>query len=241
MDGNKQIAYTLNLLRPHQVLGHTKCRIGSAQDGGFVMLKYLRNSHTLFSLGHSQNPEFDAWFADQGCKVILYGDQPPHDKPHHNLTYRAEQLGTGGYQTCFSQLLSDNNLQHAQDLILKCDMRGQEWSCLSRVTSAWYAHFEQMVIEFHDLHNLRDPGFRDWVYQIWEQITRTHVAIHVHARNTSHVNWISGVRVPEVIQVTFVRRDLGICVPSSEQFPTEWDAVCDPSVPDHRLDTFTFI
>jgi hypothetical protein len=240
MDGNKQIAYTLNLLRPYQVLGHTKCRIGSTHDGGYVMLKYLRNSHTVLSLGGGVNVDFDTWFADQGCKVIQYHDQP-HDTPHPNFTYRAEQLGTSGYKTCFSQLLPDNTLQHAHDLILKCDMHGQEWSCLSRVTSAWYAHFEQMVIEFHDLHNLRDPGFRDWVYQIWEQITRTHVVIHVHARNTAGVNWISGVRVPDVVKVTFVRRDLGICVPSSEQFPTLLDAVCDPSLRDINLDTFTFI
>ena len=204
------------------------------------MLQYLRNSHTLFSLGDSQNWEFETWFADQGCKVIQYG-VPPCDKPHHNFIHRPEQLGTGGYQTCFSQLLSDNNLQHAHDLILKCDLNGQEWSCLSRVTSAWYAHFEQIMIEFYDLHNLKDPGFRDWVYQIWEQITRTHVVCHVHANNNHDVVWVSGVRIPAVIEVTFVRKDLGICVPSSETFPTEWDAANLATRPDVHLGTFTFI
>lgn len=166
MDANKEIIYTLNWLRPHHVLGHTKCRIGSAHDGGYVMLQYLRNSHTILSLGIGDNVDFDFWFAEQGCKVIQYDTTCAHDKPHVNFIFRAEQLGTGVDQTCFNRILTDNQLQHAQDLILKCDIDGNEWPCLSRVTSGWYEHFEQMVFEFHDLQNLRDPGFRDWVFQI---------------------------------------------------------------------------
>ena len=106
---------------------------------------------------------------------------------------------------------------------------------------SWYAHFEQMVFEFHDLQNLRDSGFRDWVFQIWEQIHRTHVVIHVHANNQESPVWIQGVRVPPVLEVTFVRRDMGVCVPSSEQFPTPWDTPNNKQHPDVTLGTFTFV
>lgn len=241
MDVNKQISYTLNLLRPYQVLGHTKRRVGSEHDGGYVILDDVSRIPHVVSLGVAHNMDFDVWFAHQGVKVIQYDTMCAQNSPHDNLIFRAEKLGTAGDQTCFSRILKDNHLQHAHNLILKCDIGGAEWACLSRVDQDWYAHFEQMVFEFHDLHNLRDSGFRDWVFQIWEQIHRTHVVIHVHANNQHAPVWIQGVRVPPVLEVTFVRRDLGVCVPSSEQFPTEWDAPNIPHNSDVRLGTFTFI
>ena len=239
MDVNKQIAYTLNLLRPHQVLGYTKRRVGNKHHNAHVILDHVSQIRHVISLDATDNLEFDLWFANQGCNIIRY-DVQPASFSHEKFQFVQSQVGPGSGQTCLSELLQRHKLTDNHNLLLNSNLKGTEWSALSRVTSDWHAHFQQMVWQFHDLHNLADAAFRDWVYQIWEQITRTHVVCHVHA-NQADVTWVSGVAVPPVIQVSFVRRDLGICVPSAEQFIHKWHTACMENHVAVPLGTFTFI
>jgi hypothetical protein len=86
-----------------------------------------------------------------------------------------------------------------------------------------FGKFKQMVIEFHDL--LVDERVLNCI----EKINRTHFLIHKHGNNNS----FSEMGVPNVIELTFLRKDeINVMGLSEETFPTCLDHPNNSSFPD---------
>jgi hypothetical protein len=62
----------------------------------------------------------------------------------------------------------------------------------------------------------------------------------VHANNWGDFQIIDGIAVPDVIEISYVRRDQNIIRPSSEFYPTPVDFPCHPERPDIVLGSFRF-
>ena len=69
-------------------------------------------------------------------------------------------------------------------------------------------------------------------------ITRNHECVHLHANNNGKILLVSGIVVPELLEVTFLRRDRSLFKPSREPIPSSLDAPNMKDRDDYVLTTF---
>jgi hypothetical protein len=225
LSDREQVAYTMNFLRPHCVPGVEKVRVGPDKDGGYVILGSADRFDALVSLGIGECVEFDLIFADLGARVVQYDhtiEGPPTS--HHRFEFRRQKVGAGPGEASLAEIISRHSLRSCRSVFLKCDIEGSEWGLLADASSDDISCFEQVSIELHDFDHMTNINDRSLIFRVLEKINRTHAVIHVHVNNCGGaLADIFGLPVPPVIEVTYVRRDVGPLVPSWEKFPTALD------------------
>jgi hypothetical protein len=93
-------------------------------------------------------------------------------------------------------------------LILKVDIEGDEWSIFSSIDSDLLFRCQQIVIEFHNLLKLNEDAFYKTMQEAFGKLARSHSPVNVHPNNWGKVELISGVLVPDVLEITYVRKDM---------------------------------
>ena len=151
-----EIFQTLCLLKPFDVVGIKKIRLGRAQDGGYVLLDAIQPSQQVFSYGISGEVSFDLALAERGNKIFMF-DHTIEELPvqHPNFNFVREGISGIGDRDCDLSTLTDHLLRFgngANNLILKMDVEGAEWEALGLTQGNILAQFEQVVIEVHDLN-----------------------------------------------------------------------------------------
>src|SRR5438876_498716 len=58
-----------SLLVPQQIVGHSKVRVGSRYDGGYVCVNDFEGINTALSLGIGYNDDWDVAIAERGIVV----------------------------------------------------------------------------------------------------------------------------------------------------------------------------
>ena len=241
MNGREQLQYTLNWLRPHCMPGKTKVRIGSKNDGGYVLVDDLSRITAVMSFGIGDNVDFDLHFAELGTKVFQFDhtiDSLPVE--HKNFVHHRVMVGRRDGMP-LRKTLDTCGLLGSKTLLLKCDIEGSEWGLLEKADSTDLSHFEQILIELHDFETLSDPVSLDHAFRTLEKINRTHCVVHVHGNNNCSPTRVHGLSLCPVVEVTYVRRDLGALVPSWEEFPSALDTPNNTGWGDIPLGTFTYV
>ena len=54
---------------------------------------------------------------------------------------------------------ANRHIRSNADLILKCDIEGDEWEIFATLQAALLRRFRQIVVEIRGLRDLCDPGF----------------------------------------------------------------------------------
>jgi hypothetical protein len=241
----KELFDAVALLTPYSVLGVEKRRIGAAHDGGYVMLDLLRPAQTVFSYGLSWNIAFEHDLAERGHRIFMFDHTIEkltiaHERFHwHKEGLAAE---TRAEDALFS--LADHVARLAPDetdMILKLDVEGAEWEALAGVPVDLLNRFEQIVIELHDLRNFADPAWCRLAAAGLGKLARHFTLHHVHANNCSAIVTAGGLPVADVIEVSYVRKDVVSRVRLATPFPTHLDAPNDATRRDYPLWFFPFL
>jgi hypothetical protein len=215
-------------LRPHRLLDRRKVRIGSPHDGGYVVVDDWTDVVGVLSGGAGDNIDFELEAARRGAVVHLYDHTVP-DLPGSDadlVAFHREPLGSIG--TTLVEALE--RMPSDGDLLLKVDIDGGEWDLLSD-SNVDLSRFRQVVFEFHDLHRLDDTVWFEAAIGAISRITATHAPVHVHANNFGAYAVLGGVPVPDIVEVTFVRRADYALAPS-DVVEADIDAPNDPARPD---------
>lgn len=221
----------IDALRPHRLLGRRKVRVGSDHDGGYVLVDDWTTVTGVLSGGAGDNVDFEVETARRGAVVHVYDHTVP-DLPapaEELLQLVREPLGPTGVS--LADALA--RLPAEGDLLLKVDIDGGEWNLLSD-PAVDLSRFRQVVFEFHDLHRLDDAVWFEAALGAISRITATHAPVHVHANNFGAFAVLGGVPVPDIVEVTFVRRDDYNLAPPTEREPEEegLDRPNDPARPE---------
>ena len=221
----------LSLIRPERIVGLSKVRIGNPDgDGGYVMVDALDGIAGALSVGIGSDVSWDVEIAHRGIEVFQYDHTvsgPPisHPRFHFSPVGIAEASSPDGSFMSLDQMVAA--VPGDGDLIAKLDVEGAEWPALSSVSRQTMHRLAQMVIELHapspdDITtSLRNLG-------ILAQIRPTHEVVHVHANNYAGVGARDGIRVPDVMELTYLRRAGIEFAPCIEDFPTTLDRPNDP-------------
>ena len=243
----EEIIDILNLLVPHKVEGFEKCRVGAHTEGGYVMLEDFDGLTAAYSLGINDDVSWDKDFIAR-CPIPVFQydhtiDGLPEEHPLFNWRKQgiADSDDLSRSMRSIPSLLRENRHENESGLLLKCDIENSEWSVFSNIEPSTLSCFKQILLEMHNLHLLADRSFRNTAGKAIGELTKNHSVIHVHANNFSPYGIVSGIPIPNVLELSLVRRDADkVFIPSNETFPTSLDRPNNGTRADFSLGTFRF-
>ena len=238
-----QIRRTFSCLSPNDVAGMRKLRIGGMNDGGYVMYDRFDHIGAAYSLGVGGDVSWDLEMAHRGIPVHQYDHTvsgPPSQHPLFSFNKKGIAPVDGGEFLSIPTILRQNGHAGRRDLILKIDIECAEWDAFDAASREDLSSFEQIVIELHGFLRFAEPEWRAKTQRVLGKLFSTHIPYHVHANNWADFQIMEGVPVPDVLEVSYLRRDEHVFTPSTATFPTAFDIPCHPDRPDIMLGNFRF-
>lgn len=217
---------------------HIDCpliRIGPNGDGGYLVPDDLSGIQACYSPGVSTTIGFDLDCATRGMKVFL-ADASVEELPqkHPNLSFEKKYLSCWNDKShstidrwVGSTLLQDDG----SDLMLQMDIEGGEYQVLSSISDDLLSRFRILVIEFHFLDHLWNPGFLFLVRPLFERLLKTHICVHLHPNNCCGSLVRGGLEIPRVMEFTFFRKDRVVMsrdASSGYPHPADYDNTSSP-------------
>lgn len=212
-------------------------RVGGKKDGAYLLPDDLQDIKACFSPGVSNRKDFEDELLDHFgifSHMCDYSSDP--EKFETTLkpgqTFKKKWLGVDGSKDCIS--LEDWITEHApdkkNDLILQMDIEGAEYRNLLATPKAFLLRFRIIVIELHQLQVFKSPNdFKKELGPLLERIDDHFICVHAHPNNCCgdfHLE-NSVLNMPNILELTFLRRD-------------RWDKVaedeCYPPMLPHPLD-----
>jgi hypothetical protein len=240
------LAQALALARrftPQVAIGQAKCRVGGAQDGGYVMLDALAGTRQALSLGIGPDVSWDLQLAGGGAQVFQYDfsvEGPP--EPHPNFQFHRQRVAAtaGEGVITLGQAIAALPAAPPAERVLKIDIEHDEWAVLDAADPAVLGGFAQIVCEFHWFNNAADPAWLARAERVLDKLGAQFQVVHVHGNNCAPCLLLAGIPFPAVLEVSFASRARFRFGPSEEVFPTPLDRPNHPGLHDHWLGRFDF-
>ena len=207
---------------------HGLIRIGPDGDGGYLVPDDLAGIEACYSPGVSDTIGFDLDCAERGIHVFL-ADASVDSLPleHPRLIFSRKYLACWDdetHTTLDGWVRSTQAANADGDLMLQMDIEGAEYQVLASVSDALLARFRILVIEFHRLDQLWNPGFLFLVAPLFRRLLKSHYCVHLHPNNCCGSIVRGGLEIPRVMEFTFLRKDrVSVPQPPPHGYPHELD------------------
>jgi hypothetical protein len=213
-----------------------KIRIGRLRDGGYVLpnLPYTK----LYSFVISTDMSFDVDFINKyKDSTVEFYDPTISNLPYSDIYYDENRIqfysvGLGSTNdikiingtNCTVKTLDDIvSKEINNDMLLKIKINGDEYESLSSASETTLNKFMSIVIEYNCLSS--DDNIKNKIDCV-EKINKLFYPVHIHANNhTQPIIKDEIYHVPDVLEVTYIRKDLYDGQPSftKDKFPTVLD------------------
>lgn len=203
-----------SILKIKRVIGKNFVRIGKANDGGYIAVDNFKNKmddKIAYSFGISDDVSWDLDMATRGYEVFMYDPTidtlPLENEKFHffkegiaDLEIRERNLNT------LENFIKINGHEDKDNMILKMDVEGAEWSFLSTVSFEVLNKFDQMIFEFHNLITPKDSNVMNATLICIQKINLTHSLVHLHANNYGSLLILDDkILIPNVLELTYVK------------------------------------
>ena len=221
-----------------------KIRLGTNQDGGYVICNLKGNYDCYISCGIANEASFDRDFLNLykniGKNNSFAFDGTINEYPWRytkNITFIKKNISS----------FNDNNNTNLNNLInkydkifLSIDIEGGEYPWLLSLTEDKLNKFKQICIEFHGIND------NSWGYSLSDKIkclrklNKTHYIMHAHGNNHGGIQ----DNIPDVLELTYVNKKNILNNPSKNNtsLPIEGlDFSNNNNKNDYILNTYPFI
>jgi hypothetical protein len=200
-------------------------RMGSRADGGYLLANDFVNTRIVISLGVGKNVDAEMEFAKLGIKVLLFdGTISRLPRKHKNFEFYAlnvygnEADATDSFksitindlleETLEGQKRFDPNDKHGGNALIMIDIEGSEYEVLKSVKPSFMMCFQQITIEFHDIHRelLRHDKR---IHYVLNKLRKTHHLVDIHGNNFGGFVTIGNQDFPDVLETTWINKNLG--------------------------------
>jgi hypothetical protein len=228
----KQIRVDSNQLNSHLI------RVGSAHDGGYVMMNPKSPSCNVISLGIADNIEFELELTEKKLvSAIFCFDGSIEKLPSENdsIYFESKYIKASESENSLdlSQVLAKID---GDELILKIDIEGDEWDVLGSLSESELRRFSQIIGEFHGFaSNLTDVGVLKMT-SLLQRISSQFHLVNSHPNNWSQYRVIQGIPIPDVIELTFIHKGLAsdrLLEEYSKDSKSELNSPCNPDKSDY--------
>ncbi len=226
---------------------YPKRRIGTLGDGGYVLVD-LPTYDALISCGISDNIDFEEAFLKQYPNLPCHAfDGTIQALPHPNeaITFYKKNIGTENTETTTNlhELISSYG-----DIFLKMDIETYELRWLHTMSVDHLKRCKQIVMEFHfptSIHPHTGLDIQIPVVEkmaVFQKLAATHWLVHFHGNNVCGTMDYKGIRIPNVFECTFIRKDQqDFCGLNPETIPSRLDTPNIANMPDIFIDYPPFV
>jgi hypothetical protein len=238
----KDVLNLVKLIRPWTMSNTSKVRIGKSCDGGYVVPATVLECDAVVSIGVGPDVSFDLELAERGARILQF-DHTVEGTPQQHPNFTFAKLGWGrtteGEFISFDDIYSRLMALNPKRSVLKFDIEGGEYDVLETTRFEHLAVFDVIACEVHDFGRLGDPVFFAKMLSAFEKLTTNHMPVHLHANNHASVILVEGVPIPQVLELSFLRKDLDYFrAPSSDPIPGPLDRPNYPERPDICMNPF---
>jgi len=216
-----------------------KVRLGCDNDGGYV-IGDIKNYDCYISAGVSIEESFSRDF------IPMYGmnksnsfafDGTIYDYPWNftkEIQFFKKNISsvTSPFSTNLHMMISSY-----KNIFLKMDIEGGEYPWLLSLTKEHLENLKQITVEFHGIHDNSYGSTLSVKNECLKKLSETHYLIHVHGNNWGNSKLINNNLVPDVIELTYVRKTEFTEVPllNNTKLPMHLDKPNKVGVPDFNL------
>lgn len=241
-------------LKPIIIKNCTLERLGRKNDGGYIGCNAnLGSPSAAFSYGIEGR---DSW----GCAVAKQYNIPvyqydPYDiripncnKKNPLLNFNPKGVAGHNYQDKKNrtfETFKTNLKQHNQygKVIVKMDIEGNEWHSLqTSLEDGSYKQITQLILETHELFTAK-TSLADTIRTVLKELAEKFYIVHLHANNFGCKNNKKNVLPGDVIEITYVNRNihnLNIIKNRLPKFPNTLDSPNNINKIDCPVDTRIF-
>jgi hypothetical protein len=212
-------------------------RIGSHYDGGYLIPNLIHEVDAVFSPGVANNSDFEMHFAEMGVSCYLAdASVTTTPKNHSNFKFLRKFIGNSSDERYISlnSWIEMYNMNFNMG-ILQMDIEGNEYENLITVKQEVIRKFAILVIEFHDLYRLYQKDFFTLFSSTIERLKLDFEIVHTHANNAGRASNIFNRALPNVVEITFLRKDLFKGDGSFSLTPNPLDQPNRPDLPDLEM------
>jgi hypothetical protein len=210
-----------------------KLRVGSRNgDGGYVIAAGIDIYDAIVSCGVADDITFEVEMCRLHPRIpcIAYDgtvDRLPAVADTRRIEFVRKNITY--YDSDTTTTLSDV-IDTFANIFLKMDIETFEFRWLQAISPLRLAKIAQMVVEVHFPFN--EPGLThldaplpvEQKVDALRKLARTHTLVHLHANNVGGTSVYRGLRVPNVFECTYLRRDLQPATnPSIDPIPSALD------------------
>ena len=206
------LSQLVKMLRPVKT-NHNLIRIGGEKDGGYLVPDDIKGITSCFSPGVSYVADFEYYLASKGIKCFLADysvEEPPlkHKLFHFDKKYLSSK-DNSEYMKIDSWI--NKYCSNQSEFILQMDIEGEEYDVINDISVDNLCKFRILVIEFHFLDWLLVKGITSkefkQIYSSFEKLVKYFEVVHIHPNNNCYVLSRYGYTFPQLLEITFLRKD----------------------------------
>jgi len=201
-------------------------RIGSKNDGGYLIPNDFNDLKFCFSPGVSVNSDFEKHLYDE-YKIKSFLCDFSVDKPSidcEGFVFSKKFLGSKNDKIFFTLKNWLQKSEYKGELLLQMDIEGFEYPVLIKEDLELIKNFRILVIEFHDLDRLFTRFGFNIITSVFHKLLDDYYIVHIHPNNLSYVFKKGDIKIPQVMELTFLRKDRVKINSKYEDFPHYLDA-----------------
>ena len=201
----------LNFLKNIKVFQTNLIRVGSNNDGGYLVPDDLKNISACFSPGVDLNVSFETDLALKKIPSYLL-DYSINKLPLENelFTFEKKYLDIKNDEKNINintWIKKNSEYEKKEEFILQMDIEGAEYQVLLDLEENLLQKFRIMIIEFHSLNNLLHPdGFKQ-IKAVFDKILEHFYIVHIHPNNVLEPLNYLGLELPRLLEISFLRKD----------------------------------
>lgn len=234
----KDVVECLRALRPYVDSENPLIRMGPKSDGGYLVpVNSLADIHTAvcIGVGSADAIGFDIDLAAYG-KIVYQFDHiiqnyvPPRTAPHPMKYFPKGCYWRSSHNTyTLEEICNTLNLPKTGTL-LKVDIEGDEIPALFVTEAETLSKFDVIVMEIHWLRLVEFKPLCDIFKAVLDKLNQFHAIVHLHSNNLKVPFICQGLYFPNVLEVTWVRRDSSHnLLPNPYNIVHSQDVLSDPS------------
>ena len=193
-------------------------RIGGANDGAYLVPEDLNGIDACMSPGVNNFKNFEDELAIKygiKCHMCDYSSDPDMFATpliDGMQTFEKKWLDIDDEENSISleSWVQKHSPHSHDDLILQMDIEGAEYRNILSASITLLQRFRIIIIELHELDAFSDPELLSkQVGPLIQKLDTTHVCVHAHPNNCcgEMLDEQSGMNIPKVIELTYLRRD----------------------------------
>jgi hypothetical protein len=236
-----QLRRAVSLMLPTHQPKAKWCRVGGPADGGYVMAQDFTGAVAV-SMGVGWDDSWDADALQLGASSLAQFDPTIRRPPRHLKNTEFYRLGIAAESdSAHGKVSLIDALKLAepsgnQEVVVKMDIEGHEWTVLDNATQGWASSCRQIVAELHCWSQIGEAEFAETALRVLERLGETHVPVHLRANNAVPLVSVGAYATPSALEVTWLRRDLAIPIEPLITLRHVLDAPNDPRTPEVNLD-----